>query len=335
MEFTRFDETQASDSEFEQAAAFLAELDAADRPLWPSRSGPELAYALRTGTAIGDFGQLWFGGDGETKEASAYLQLPTRDNTQTALIEIRIRPDRRRRGFATDFLRILIEAARAEGRTRVIGSADSHGSGEFWGAGLGFRPTLRYIQQILILAEIDQTLWSAPVSDGYRLESWTDTAPESLLESYVVARQAMDDAVSGDLRWDEPQWTQARVREEEARNAAAGRESRVVVAVEETTGEVAAITIVTIGAARPTVVQQLDTAVRREHRGHGLGLAMKAAQLRTLVAERPAARQVMTQTADLDHMASINRALGFQTLADSVYLEAEIADVGKALGSDS
>ena len=43
MEFARFDRHQASETKFEGAAAFLAELDRADRPGWPLRSGPELA----------------------------------------------------------------------------------------------------------------------------------------------------------------------------------------------------------------------------------------------------------------------------------------------------
>ncbi|MEY9933382.1 mycothiol synthase [Catenulispora sp. GP43] len=337
MEFRRFDQYQASESEFDELAAFLAVLDTADRPGWPLRSGPEMAYLMRGGSTGRYESHLWIGHDSDdgARTAVGWLFLPSPENRGTALIEIRVRPDLRRRGIATDLLRILIPAARAEGRTHVIGSADFQGSGEAWGATVGLVPTLRYVQQYLMLAETDQTLWDRPAPDGYRLQSWTGAAPEDLVASYAVARQAIDDSVSGDMSWDEPRWTPARVREEEARNAAINREFRSVVAIHEATGEVAGVTDVTIAAARPMVVQQGYTAVRREHRGQGLGLAMKAEQLRALVEQHPAARQVMTQTADLDHMASINRALGFQVLSDSVYIEAEIADIEKALGSDS
>ena len=60
---------------------------------------------------------------------------------------------------------------------------------------------------------------------------------------------------------------------------------------------------------------------------------MKAAQLRALVAERPEAGQVMTQTADLTHMAAINRALGFRDQSQSVYIEADIDAIEEALES--
>lgn len=335
MDITRFDHHQASESEFEDVAAFLAELDTADRPGWPLRSGSELAHLMRGGSTAGYETYLWFAYDPDdgSRMAASWLSLPGPENKGTAIVEIGVRPDLRRRGIGTEFLRTLISEARAAGRTHVIGSADFQGSGEAWGATVGMRPTLRYVQQHLMLAEIDQALWDVPAPDGYRLQSWTGAAPDELVASYAVALQAMDDAVSGDLQWDEPRWTPARVREEEARMATAGRELRTVVAIEEATGEVACVTEVSIAAARPTVVKQGYTAVRREHRGRGLGLAMKAFQLRSLLVEHPLARQVMTQTADLVHMAAINRALGFQVLADSVYIEADIDVVEAALAA--
>jgi len=338
MEFTRFDHDQASDAEFEEVAAFLAVMDTADRPAWPLRSGPELAYLMRGGSTAGYEQLLWLGrdtGDEAAMTAVAWIGLPARENRDTAVMEIRVRPDLRRGGIASDFLRALMPEVRAAGRTHVIGYADFRGSGEAWGATVGLVPTLRYVQQYLALADTDSGLWDLPDPDGYRLLSWTGAAPDDLLASYAVARQAIDDSVSGTMRWDEPRWTPERVRAEEARRAAAGREFCSVVAVHTATGEVAGVTDVTIGEARPTVVQQGYTAVRREHRGHGLGVAMKAALLRDLVVDRPAAQKVMTQTADLNHMAAINTALGFQVLAESVYIEADVADIEEALVSGS
>ena len=338
MEFTRFDHHQASETEYAEVAAFLAVMDTADRPAWPLRSGPELAYLLRGGSTAGYEQLLWLGhetGDEAAMTAGATIGLPARESSETAVMEIRVRRDLRRGGIATDFHRTLIPEVRAAGRTRVLGTADFQGSGEAWGATVGLSPTLRYVQQYLDLADTDSGRWDLPDPEGYRLRSWTGAAPDDLLVSYAVARQAIDDSVSGTMRWDEPRWTPERVRAEEARRASAGREFRSVVAVHTATGEVAGVTDVSIGEARPTVVQQGYTAVRREHRGHGLGLATKAALLRDLVVDRPAARKVMTQTADLEHMAGINRALGFQVLAESVYLGADVADIEKALASGS
>lgn len=337
MEFTRFDEDQASERDFEEAAAFLTELSAADRPWLPPTSASELSDLLRKGGSGGTAVRLWFGRDpdGGGRTAAGWLHLPMKDNTGTALIVIRVRPDLRRRGIATDFLRALIPEARAAGRTRLIGQTDSHGPGEAWGATVGLRPKLRFVEQHLTLAESDPARWDHSAPAGYRLRSWTGAAPDELLESYAVARQAIEDAVKGDLRWDEPRWTPERVREEEAGRAAADREFRSVVAVEEATGEVGGITDVLIRAVQPAVAHQGYTAVRRGHRGHGLGLAMKSLLLRELVAERPAIERVTTQTADLEHMAAINRALGFQDRPESVYIAADVEAVETALGSGS
>lgn len=82
----------------------------------------------------------------------------------------------------------------------MIGSADSHGGGEAWGAAVGLAPTLRYVVQCLTFADVDPALWDRPAPDEYRLRSWTGAAPDELLESYAVARQAIDDSVSGDMQ---------------------------------------------------------------------------------------------------------------------------------------
>ena len=45
--------------------------------------------------------------------------------------------------------------------------------------------------------------------------------------------------------------------------------------------------------------------------------------------------RVRTQTADLVHMAAINRALGFEDQPEGVYIEADVADIEAALASAS
>lgn len=339
MEFTRFDHDQASDSEFEEVARFLASMDAVDRPGWSSRSATALADFLKKRQSFGYDVSLWLGseaGDGaERLTASCWLNLAlSPENRQTIVVEIRVRPDLRRRGIASDFLRTLTPMIRVAERDHVIGTTRSNGPGELWGASVGMKPTLRYVQQVLRLGDADRSLWDCPVPGGYRLEDWTDRAPDRLLASYAVALQAMDDAVSGDLQWSDPQWTPERVRQSEERLAATGNDARVVVAVDEADGEVAGLTQIAVSATRPDVVEQRDTSVRREHRGRGLGLAMKAAQLRA-IADRPGLARVKTQTSDLVHMAAINCALGFRDESENVYIEADLADIEAALATAS
>jgi hypothetical protein len=53
--------------------------------------------------------------------------------------------------------------------------------------------------------------------------------------------------------------------------------------------------------------------VRREDRGHRLGMLVKAANVERLIASTPQARRVHTWNADINsYMVAINEALGFQ-----------------------
>jgi hypothetical protein len=58
---------------------------------------------------------------------------------------------------------------------------------------------------------------------------------------------------------------------------------------------------------------QMGTLVRRDHRGHRLGTAVKVANLAALVADRPDVLEVHTQNAETNEwMVSINVRLGFE-----------------------
>ena len=61
------------------------------------------------------------------------------------------------------------------------------------------------------------------------------------------------------------------------------------------------------------VVYQWGTLVGREHRGHRLGLATKAVNLRAVQAARDDLTLVTTQNAEVnDHMVAINELMGFR-----------------------
>jgi len=68
---------------------------------------------------------------------------------------------------------------------------------------------------------------------------------------------------------------------------------------------------VAIPLGAPESVWQHDTLVMREHRGHGLGMAVKLANLAALVDSYPHARIVSTWNAvENKHMIAINDELG-------------------------
>jgi hypothetical protein len=60
--------------------------------------------------------------------------------------------------------------------------------------------------------------------------------------------------------------------------------------------------------------------VAREHRGRGLGFAIKVTNLAAVTAAYPAIRTISTwNAADNEHMIAVNDALGFEVVAHSTY----------------
>jgi len=83
-------------------------------------------------------------------------------------------------------------------------------------------------------------------------------------------------------------------------------------AVHEATGELVGYTQVQLPRSQPEVGFQHDTLVKREHRGHRLGLRLKAASTLALMQESPATTSVRTWNADDNAaMLRVNHALGY------------------------
>ncbi len=97
--------------------------------------------------------------------------------------------------------------------------------------------------------------------------------------------------------------------------------------------QVAGLTYLEVYQSRPELAVQQDTAVLPAHRGHGLGLWMKAQNLRWLVAEHPGIRRVRTSAAaDNEHMLRVNRQLGFVADLATQIRQAPLAEVAARLG---
>jgi GNAT superfamily N-acetyltransferase len=143
----------------------------------------------------------------------------------------------------------------------------------------------------------------------------TAAAGRTAIEGFQVVRGGAGGrwaAAPGDTAYLPPDWTAERVRAEEAQPAAHGVESRVAVAVHEATGEVAGASELYVVPQRPTWGNQRDTSVRAEHRGRGLGLAVKGHLYRRLLADRPGVERIHTGTGAVNtHMVRVNEALGF------------------------
>lgn len=275
---------------------------------------------------------------GPDPAGAAVLILPLADNTHLAWLDILVDPGAEGLGLGRALLQAAEEHAVAQGRTVLEGETEhvlapagtqvlrpATGEGEVpadrsarFAAAAGF--TLEQSDRISVLqtadADPEAALESSPVQvqDRYELVAWTGSAPEELLEDYALLRRRMStDAPMGDVDWEEEDWDAGRVRLSEATRAAAGYDVLCCAARERASGRLAGHTVLEVSRERPGVAMQDDTLVLREHRGHGLGLLLKAANLQRLRKQYPGVERVYTWNAEENrHMLRINEALGFR-----------------------
>lgn len=149
--------------------------------------------------------------------------------------------------------------------------------------------------------------------DGYTTHTFVGGIPDEWLSARAELSRAMStDVPLGDLRVEEENWDDARVAEEYAVSAAMGRTVLDTFAVHEGSGDVAGYTQIQVTQADPRVAYQQDTLVRAGHRGHGLGLRLKAVNTLRLLDDSPGSEVVRTWNADDNrHMLAVNRELGY------------------------
>lgn len=152
------------------------------------------------------------------------------------------------------------------------------------------------------------------IPDGYRIETWQGQAPRWCWPLLANLQQAMStDTPVGDFDHDEESWDEARYGEWEDRLLRA-HDAIVSLAVHEASGEAAGFSQLIRPDGKPAVVEQWNTLVARAHRGHGLGLVVKQANLSRLAQVWPDAERVHTWNAtENDFMWAINQKLGYRT----------------------
>lgn len=154
----------------------------------------------------------------------------------------------------------------------------------------------------------------APRNDpDYVFHSWRGPVPEEHQSGLAGLKETM----STDMPWGgqthgREAWDAQRIRELEETVRRAGTETLWTVAVHEASGDYAGFTQLSCPTGRPAIAFQEDTLVVGAHRGHGLGMALKRANLVHLGREMPQVRTVYTWNAeDNRYMLDINLRLGF------------------------
>lgn len=227
-----------------------------------------------------------------------------------------VAPEHRRVGVGTAMWCVLERAIRMAGRHVVQVEVGRPVGVEVWpGAEFarrhGFALALREQHHLLRRADVSRVP-VAELADGYAVRTWREHCPDDLVAAYCRLRERfVQEAPTGDLLIAEQVWDTARVRASEGARMDLKRASWTSAAVAPD-GQLVGFTDL-MGPVGSGDAYQNQTLVLPGHRGHRLGLAMKAANLRAMLAEQPHRTSVHTWVApDNAHMRSVNVAFGFE-----------------------
>ena len=148
----------------------------------------------------------------------------------------------------------------------------------------------------------------------YRLVSWRDRTPDEWVDHLCRLEEAfVTEAPTGELTVEPERWSPERVRAVEERRRARKQRTFVTVGVAPDGSLVGNTELVVSAEMVRGGVAQNGTLVLPEHRGHRIGLAMKVANLRLLLAEDASSRLLHTYNAGVNApMLAVNAALGFR-----------------------
>jgi len=293
-------------------------------------------------TLVGAEGRFRHGWDGEVEtpflglvdgDAVAVGTLATSDydNLHLAWLGVQVRPERRRRGYASELLEALVTETRSRGRTSIgLDGWDADGPRAF-AARHGLEERSRSINRRQHLADVDWTVLEMLHTDAtcaasaYEVVRRAGPTPDDELAAVAEMSAAINDAPTDDLDIEDEVYSPERVRAYETAQLAWGYRLNRVLARHRETGELAGHSVVVVEGDRPEVGHQHDTSVVAGHRGHRLGLLLKTEMNLWLRDEQPQLVSIDTWNAESnDHMIGVNEALGYRVMGRQLEFQKSI-----------
>lgn len=149
--------------------------------------------------------------------------------------------------------------------------------------------------------------------DHYEVVLWEGATPERWLADVAEMFTRMStEYPSANLEVTQDLWDSERVRLHNDREAANPRHTLIASALHVPSGHLVGYTALSVPPESLRAVSQEDTIVLAEHRGHRLGMLLKAANLHQLAERYPHHPAVITYNAEENRpMLAVNEALGF------------------------
>ena len=290
----------------------------ADDPAAPPQSLAGFRNWWGYGYDGGEPRQAWLAADERGPAGCYLLELAERENAALGSAALSVPPPRRRQGIGTALLAHCRGQARAAGRTELFAMAPVGSAGEAFARAAGATGGLIEVRRALRTARLAPERLASLRAEaerraaGYSLLSWTGPTPDEQLDQVARLNDVMADAPR-EATIEAARWDRDRVRASEARMGAPGSRLYAMAARHDESGDLAALSQVIVEPDLPGVAFQAITAVDRPHRGHRLGLLVKAAMHQWLAAAEPGLREVSTWNSETnEHMIAINERLGFE-----------------------
>ncbi len=253
------------------------------------------------------------------------------DNLHLAFVDLTVRPELRRQGYGVGIFEGLCGVVRGLGRTKVLGRGWDDEACRGFAARYDLPIGSVAVQRRQVLADIDPAEIDVLHKEAtaravdYELTRRIGRSEEDELGEIAVLTAAINDAPTDDLDVEDEVFSADRIRNFES--AREGRQETLyrVLARHRGTGQLAGHTQVAVHIDHPTKGDQLDTAVAPAHRGHALGLLLKADMLRWLRDEQPQLTSIDTWNAESNsYMIRVNEALGYRPVGRSLHFQRDL-----------
>jgi GNAT superfamily N-acetyltransferase len=253
--------------------------------------------------------------------AQAFVFYSERDNTHLGWVWMGVLPEHRRLGYGSALFAHVQDEVRAAGRTSICTDGWESERAVGFAAKHGLEKKSQAIMRRQTLSEVPegrlQELYgeAAARATDYELVRIVGRTPDDMVDAMVELVAAINDAPTDDLDIEDEVFSAERLAAYETSQIERGSRLYRLVARHKETGELGGHTVIAVESQRPEIGDQHDTAVAAAHRGHRLGLLLKAGMLLWLAEAEPQLASVDTWNAESnDHMIAVNEALGYRIM---------------------
>jgi GNAT superfamily N-acetyltransferase len=318
----RIERLDLADADLVQACyEVLVAAHEADDPVWPTQSAEIFRLSLAEAGRSRDPLEVWVvpGPDAGSVAGWVQIHLMQHDNRDRAWVVLVVAPSLRRRGIGRELLRHAAARAAAHGRSAMDSFVLNKSAGSAFAETAGATAALHEARRVLDLKKAPRGEFArlraeaAERASGYRVVSWLGPTPEEYVGQIAGLLTAMNDAPAAEA-WEDERWDAERVRSQwDGWTRVSPARAYAVAALQEATGEMAALTQVRVDPTITAWGSQGLTVVTRPHRGHRLGLLVKAAMAEWLAGAEPALERIGTGNSPTNqYMIAVNETLGYE-----------------------